>query len=857
MNRSRMLASAAVPLAVVAVLVAAGIFQRAGSQPATKNVGRDEPVPMTAEPGKPVRLTGSPTEDDHPAMTKGPDGTIWLAYVEYRPGQPIVMERVQDREFDSLVPKGNGDRIRLRTYDGSVWAKPVDVTEGGLDVWRPTVAVTGDGKVVVAWSQKVEGDWEILARVLSPAKDEPSQGSWSEILRVTRAAGSDIHVVSATDAEGRVWLVWQAWRNGQFDIDGAIVNADGTLERDVKPEFDNTEANEWKPAIAADAKGNVYVAWDTYANGNYDVRLKVFGERARTVNVADTPRFEARAALHCDGNNWLWIAYEEGDEQWGKDYQGSTPEKVGIKNLGYGLYVNRTIRVKCLGEDGRLMQPAADLQAALEKATPRARSVPRLASDAAGGVWLAFRHHRTSGGRGEAWASFVTRYDGKGWSQPQQLPNSSNIIDNLPQLAAVEGGLLVVRSSDSRTATRNRDQDDLFASVLAVEGAAVKPKLIPDRPDRRATVKTVHPNEDADVARIRGYRVKVGNRTLQLLRGEFHRHTEYTAHRDQDGLLEDSWRFALDAGRLDWMGNGDHDNGFGQEYMWWQIQKISDLYHNPPHFIAALTYERSVRYPSGHRNVMFARRGIRPLPRLSGNQRLYGTPDEGAPDVKLLYDYLKHFRGICAVHTSGTNMGTDWRDNDPDVEPIVEIYQAHRHNYEHFGAPRSATKQTQIGGYQPAGFVWNALAKGYRLGFQSSSDHVGTHMSYAIVLTDDPSRQGILDAFRARRCYAATDNIVLIVQSGDHLMGEEFTTDRPPSFEITVKGTAPLGKVHIIRDNKYIYTHTSEDKEATFQYTDADAKPGSKHYYYVRVDQSDGNLAWGSPMWITFQPKRQ
>jgi hypothetical protein len=27
-------------------------------------------------------------------------------------------------------------------------------------------------------------------------------------------------------------------------------------------------------------------------------------------------------------------------------------------------------------------------------------------------------------------------------------------------------------------------------------------------------------------------------------------------------------------------------------------------------------------------------------------------------------------------------MGTDWRDNDPVVEPVVEIYQGDRQNYE-------------------------------------------------------------------------------------------------------------------------------------------------------------------------------
>ena len=41
--------------------------------------------------------------------------------------------------------------------------------------------------------------------------------------------------------------------------------------------------------------------------------------------------------------------------------------------------------------------------------------------------------------------------------------------------------------------------------------------------------------------------------------------------------------------------------------------------------------------------------------------------------------------------------------------------------------------------------------------------------------------------------------------------------------------------------------------EVTLRYTDDDARPGQSHYYYVRIEQADGNLAWGSPMWITYK----
>jgi hypothetical protein len=36
-----------------------------------------------------------------------------------------------------------------------------------------------------------------------------------------------------------------------------------------------------------------------------------------------------------------------------------------------------------------------------------------------------------------------------------------------------------------------------------------------------------------------------------------------------------------------------------------------------------------------------------------------------------------------------------------------------------------------------------------------------------------------------------------------------------------------------------------------FKGTWTDPQPAAgKHYYYVRVEQADGQLAWGSPMWI-------
>jgi hypothetical protein len=64
-----------------------------------------------------------------------------------------------------------------------------------------------------------------------------------------------------------------------------------------------------------------------------------------------------------------------------------------------------------------------------------------------------------------------------------------------------------------------------------------------------------------------------------------------------DGSIIDQYRYALDAGALDWIGCCDHDNGAGREYTWWLSQKLTDIFYSPGTFTPMFSYERSVPYP--------------------------------------------------------------------------------------------------------------------------------------------------------------------------------------------------------------------------------------------------------------------
>ncbi len=56
------------------------------------------------------------------------------------------------------------------------------------------------------------------------------------------------------------------------------------------------------------------------------------------------------------------------------------------------------------------------------------------------------------------------------------------------------------------------------------------------------------------------FRSTVNGTELQILKGEFHRHTELSGDGGGDSSLEDMWRYAIDAAAMDWMGSSDHSS---------------------------------------------------------------------------------------------------------------------------------------------------------------------------------------------------------------------------------------------------------------------------------------------------------
>lgn len=773
----------------------------------------------------PAFIPNTPADHDYATMALSANGSAWAAWQVYENG---------------------GDRVLVAHSTAEGWSNPEPLTPALQDVFHTSIAEDSQGRVWVVWSQREGENWDLVARV--------HQGSgWSAPRNLTGANRPNIFHKLVRDRAGNLQLIWVGYQNGQSHVLWSKLSGSSwTTPQEI------SGASAWMPDAAVDSKGNLYVAWDSYRSGNYDIfvrRIRADGAMDAIQQVTKSSRFQAHASVAVDGSDRLWLAWDESGSNWGKDYSRDDTWRSTT------LYANRRPRVAVL-ENDKWSSPAADPMGAVPKRYDRYAEGPQLACDGAGRIWMALRiRTSTAMNRTDFWANqgrwdmFLTAYEGDRWRTAAQLPNSSTRPDGPFQLVPAAPGVWALWTNDNRlfpaaSGEPNKRRNEIDYARFDGGNAPPAPTFVAfSEPPVNAAF--IHPHEAADIQQARAYRAQIGGSELRILRGDFHRHTEISPDGAGDGSLEDYFRYMLDAAGMDTGIVSDHNAGL-DEYTWWRTEKAIDLFHIPGGYTPLFGYERSVPYPNGHRNVVFAQRGVHVLPISQAENR--NEVNTGP----ILYPYLKQNRGICMLHSLATDQGSDFRDNDPEVEPLVEIYQGYHANYEYEGAPRAESQDYHVathGPYRPAGFYWNALKKGYLLGTESSSDHVSTHSSYTMIYTPSTARRDIVESMRRRHAYGATDNIVLDFRARDRqgkewMMGDSVETEGLPTLRVKVLGTSRIDTVEIIKDGAFVYRTEPAAETAEFEYTDAAPATG-QHWYYVRVIQADRNMAWSSPIWIT------
>ncbi len=764
-------------------------------------------------------------EDDETGAATLSDGSVAVVWVAYRDGR---------------------DRVMLRIRGENGWDEAQEVTPEPGDLWRASVAADASDRLWVFWSERNDTSWDLWGRMLA-------NGLWSSRQKISASGSSTFHRAGSS-FDGNVFVVWQSAeeRSGRAQSDIWMRVWDGSSWGDPM-QVSESAANDWEPQVAGGPDGSAYVVWDSYHAGNYDVFFRPYenGSLGHIEQVTESPRFQAHASVAVSPDGIPWLAWDESGTNWGKDhgYLITPPHGTPLHQARSIQVVRRT--------GGSWEAPKNVIEPFYAYRLHPNFESPHLAFDAKGNPTMLFRHwtrqRSHSIGARMTWETFLTRFDGDAWSLPMPLAHSGGTIEKRPAITATQDGLTAAWMTDNRTL---RDATPRNAEIYAGDlGSAADPPTYTAESfvpyvEPFAEAVPIHPFEERNVRTIRDYTINAGDQSFKIYRGDMHRHTDVSPDFKYDGSLIEVYRYALDAVAFDYIVPTDHQLGYDQEFTWWQDEKLADLFHVPGTFVPMFGYERSLNYPNGHRNIIFAKRGTRTLP-------IPEAERSGQERAENLYAYLHENDGISMPHSSGTAQGTDWLNNDPEVEPLVEIFQGYRASYEYMGAPLAASPQRlreQRSGFNPNGYWWDALRKGYKIGVQASSDHWSTHMSYAMIVAEDFTRESMFAALKARHAYGATDNIVLDFQAVDadgkrYIMGDIIPALQAPRLLVRVIGTDRIKQFVIVKNEEIIYTSHPNQEEYMLEFRDRNYEPGST-YYYIRVVQNDEQVAWSSPIWV-------
>ncbi len=772
----------------------------------------------------PVLVSDKSTQDGRPAMCRLGDGRqliLWRAFL----GMPGEGE----------TPGGDQIRGCLVDRQGKL-GEVFDVLPRPGDLEIVAVVPVKDGGCRIVWSEQREGNWDLYSCTGSVSSGKLKCTAPE---RLTEDSGVDKSPAVAVAADGSLALVWQGWRGTR----SSIFMQRCTGGRWGRPEtISDGSANDWNPVIAATTDGSIAVSWSRWQNGSYDVCLRVWdvSHWSPVQVVAGTDRFEAHSSLVYDDERTLWIAYEEGRAGWGMD-----SNTAGLRSV-------RNVRLACY-RDRRLGTPGGTAALTLPETLRDCSEMAHLAIDGDGAPWLFFRRSNKRG----VWDMFGTSLGDEGWVPPQKIrqsPGGQNI--RMAAVTNADGRLRVVWVSDHRISQIGLD-NHLYTVLM---------------PSRAGRSQPVEVAEAAEVAASDDKKASLGPRPayefdgkrLGLYFGDLHRHTELSVCRTGgDGSLEDGHRYAIDAANLEFLCLTDHVQHAKilNDYDFWRTGKTADLHRVPGVHQPFYGYERSQRFPYGHRNIISLDRNVKRVPRTADNRAWSankGYEGEVRLDPPELWTRLVGENVVTIPHTSTSPvMGTDFAHAPAPIEPVVEIFQGCRYSAEYPGAPdpRQVRDNDPYGGKsQPEGFIWNALAKGHRYGFIASSDHSATHNSYTCVWAGEFSNKSILEALAKRQCYAATDRIECHMSMGPHLMGSEFTAKKVPPLEVEIVGTTGIKQVDVIKDNNIVYVRQPNPPTRTvkFQFEDPEVQTGV-HYYYARVIQEDRNMAWVSPIWVNVE----
>lgn len=279
--------------------------------------------------------------------------------------------------------------------------------------------------------------------------------------------------------------------------------------------------------------------------------------------------------------------------------------------------------------------------------------------------------------------------------------------------------------------------------------------------------------------------------------------------------------------------------------------------------------------------------GIQQVVYAKDNKPILRKKDLRGGGVKKLVKSLTQKDGFAfPSFTMGGKYCFNFDNLEKEFQPVVEIFNA-------WGSSECSEKEGNahpIAGKgknsinaKSQGAIIDALNDGYRFGFIAGGyDDRGAYAhlfdaeqnqypaGLTAVLAEDHTREAINEAIYKRSCYATTGSRTVIgfniAGSG---MGEVLNTKQKPGLgynrhiSVYVAAQDTIKSIEIIRNGSVLKTINPKDNRLEFTHDDmeniANIVLETKNqefpfiYYFLKITESSGHIAWSSPIWIEMQ----
>jgi len=722
----------------------------------------------------------------------------------------MLMAWVSDRiERDERgYPLRFGNEVYVR--DGQRWPSPVKVVSEGGCCYKPVVTFDSSGAAWVFWSAYHCGSaghigWRV------EAKRRTSDG-WSERIIVSQKSNIEYRCSAASDANGNIFVVYESFRRGKFDIYLRRLSNSGEPAEEALIS-DNAD-NNYRPAVAVDASGAVWVAWEWCHDGRYDVlaRRVAEGKLGGVVPLTHRGDFNGAVALAADAVEPLvWAVFHSVN---------------GRENR---------IEARCLREDGCFVPQGADEFP--RGVVAEGNLAPSAAVDGSGRLWVVFAVHQ---GCREC-ALFARSYRGGEWSNITRLTTP---IPNLyrPTVKRQDRDASIAIDSKGRVwclyvswVPMQTHCGLKLRCLEAVEGGDyIAPQLHPAEVGEPERAQIVPPPSER-------YSVELDGETYSVYWGDLHGHTELSY--DGNGQVDEWFMLGRERVGLDFLALTDHDRTLAEHFLARTIVSVANELNR---FVTINGYEVVFDLPAiGDKCVL----------EFEEDAPFYWTwlhvGDVFVPRGRF-HEAFKGRKILIISHDgSWTNGICETDAQNEELSPVVQVSTTHSgqvpDEFERYREGVSRRGEDYIR-------LEDLLKRGFRYGIVGGSDDHRRHPQVRTALyLRELTRDEIYEALKARRCYAVTmSRIVLDFRVDGNFMGSIVRSSGASPRRVFVHAEAPepIAAIDIVKNCRTVHSRSCSSRSETIEWTDDSLTSGGCDFYYARVRLENGHLAWSSPVWF-------